>query len=54
MLDAADIRAGPLAAIDLQELVPPGLHGYWDEGVCLGPTENETDLPWENDIRVSL
>ena len=54
MLDASDIAAGPLAAIDLQELVPPGLHGYWDEGVYLGPTENEAELPWESDIRFSL
>ena len=53
VLDAADIGAGPLTAIDLQELVPPGLHGYWVDDAYLGPTPNET-IPMKNDIRYHL
>jgi carotenoid cleavage dioxygenase-like enzyme len=52
ILDASDIAAGPVAAIDLQELVPPGLHGSWTDAY-LGPTPNET-LPMQNDIRYSM
>lgn len=56
ILDASDIAAGPLASIDMQELIPPGLHGFWTEE-SLGPTESEARLPaegWENDIRFNL
>lgn len=52
ILDAADLQAGPLAVIDLGELVPPGLHGSWTDNY-LAQTEHES-LPWQNDIRSSL
>lgn len=56
ILDAEQLAAGPVAAINLQELIPPGLHGYWTD-VQLGPTENELKLPaegWMNDIKLNL
>ena len=56
ILDAEDLAAGPVAAIDLQELIPPGLHGHWSD-TQLGPTDNELNLPaegWVNNIRYNL
>jgi all-trans-8'-apo-beta-carotenal 15,15'-oxygenase len=52
ILDAAKLEDGPLAVIDLKELLPPGLHGSWTE-TYFGQTEDEM-IPWQNDIRQSL
>lgn len=49
VLDADDIGAGPIAAIDVGDPLAPGLHGFWTDRV-LCAAEGE-ELPWENDIR---
>lgn len=52
VLDAADISAGPLAAIDIGDALPPGLHGSWTDRV-LRAEEGEA-VPWQNDIRANF
>mmetsp|Transcript_13454 Transcript_13454/g.21975 ORF Transcript_13454/g.21975 Transcript_13454/m.21975 type:complete len:586 (-) Transcript_13454:250-2007(-) len=33
IFDAADIAAGPVATVELEDHLPPGLHGYWSNAV---------------------
>jgi carotenoid cleavage dioxygenase-like enzyme len=52
ILDAADIAAGPVATIDLEELLAPGLHGSWTARYFGLLTDEQ--LPFEHDIRLGL
>jgi len=31
--DQQDIAAGPVATVELEDHLPPGLHGYWSNAV---------------------
>eukprot|EP00892_Ulva_mutabilis_P000995 jgi/Ulvmu1/10897/UM007_0074.1 len=52
VLDASDIFAGPVAAIDVGEALAPSLHGFWTDRV-LRATEDE-EVPSVNNIRLDF
>lgn len=52
VLDAADVSAGPLAAIDIGDALALGLHGSWTDRVL--PAVEGEEVPWQSDIRTGF